>query len=77
VVDAAGTIYKPSGVLALVQTGSTPRLLASYKTVGEVTVKKAAKTTLSSVTLLYLVPTEQKVTEMRYEGKPGGLLLEK
>jgi len=77
VVDAAGTSYKPSGVMALAQAGSAVRVLANYKTVGEVTVKKAKGVTLSSITLLYLVPTEQKVPEIRYEGKPGGLPVEK
>ena len=79
VADAAGTAYKPSGVLALAgAAGPTQKLLASYKSAGEITtLKKVEGTTLTSVTLLYLVPTDQKATELRYQGKAGGLPLEK
>lgn len=77
VVDAAGTAYKPSGVVAVATVGGAQRLYATYKTTGDVTAKKVDGATLSSVTLLFLVPADQKATELRYQGKPGGLPLEK
>jgi hypothetical protein len=77
VVDPAGTAYKPSGVMGIATVGGAQRLYATYKTTGDVTAKKVDGATISSVTLLFLVPAEQKATELRYQGKAGGLPLEK
>jgi hypothetical protein len=77
VVDGAGTVYKPSGVFSVVGSAAGQKLLATYKSTGDVAVKKVDGTVPTSVTLVYLLPTGQKATELRYQAKPGGLPLEK
>jgi hypothetical protein len=78
VVDATGTAYKPSGVLGLAgPAGPTQKLLAVYRATGELTLKKVENAPLTSLTFVYLIPADQKATELRYQGKAGGLPLEK
>jgi hypothetical protein len=77
VADAAGNAYKPSGAFTSLGAGAAQKLLATYKSTGDITVKKVDGTTPASVTFIYLVPTGQKATELRYQGKPGGLPLER
>lgn len=78
VLDATGAVYKPSGVVTRIGGGPTERLLASYKsTGGDITVKKVDGATPAPVVFIYLIPTGQKATELRYQGKPDGLPLEK
>jgi len=79
VVDGAGASVKPSGVIGTVTKGrgAPPRLLANYKANGEVaSVGKVEGTTPTGVTLLYVLPADQKAKEIQYKGKAGGLPLE-
>lgn len=77
VVDATGAAYKPSGAFAGLGSGAAQKLFATYKSTGDISVKKVDGTTPLTITLIYLVPTGQKATELRYQSKPGGLPLEK
>jgi hypothetical protein len=76
VIDAAGTAYKPHGVYLTTQ--DTPKkFMAVYRAAAELgKLPKAAKATLGEVTLVYLLPKEQKGLEIRYNGMPEGLWLE-
>jgi hypothetical protein len=79
VVDSAGAISKPSGVVAAVaKAGAPSKLLASYKATAEVTsVPKVEGATPDDIRLFFLVAADQKAKEMQYQGKAGGLPLEK
>jgi hypothetical protein len=79
VLDGAGAVVKPSGVVATVtKAGGPPKLLASYKANGEVTsVTKVDGATPSNIKFFYLLAADQKAKELQYQGKAGGLPLEK
>jgi hypothetical protein len=78
VLDGAGAIIKPSGVVATVtKRGGPPKLLASYKATGEVTtVTKVDGAVVSDIRFYYLLPADQKGKELQYQGKAGGMPLE-
>lgn len=78
VVDGGGNAHKASGVYATVmKAGGAKHLLATYKSSGEVAAPPKDEGSVTSVTLIYLLPKDQKAKEIRFEGKEGGLQLEK
>ncbi|MDB5318858.1 MAG: hypothetical protein JWN40_489 [Phycisphaerales bacterium] len=79
VLDGAGAIVKPSGVVATVtKAGGPPKLLATYKAAGEVTsVPKVDGATATDIRFIYLLAADQKAKELQYQGKAGGVPLEK
>lgn len=78
VVDGEGNAHKANGVYATInQAGGVKKLLCSFKSSGEVGAPPKDDGQVSSVTFIYTIPKTQKAKEMRYQGKEGGLPLEK
>jgi hypothetical protein len=79
VLDGGGNVVKPSGVVAMVtKRGGAPKLLASYKANGAVaSVAKVDGATASDIRLFFVLAADQKAKELQYQGKAGGLPLEK
>ena len=79
VLDGGGNVVKPSGVVAMVsKPRGAPKLLASYKANGAVaSVAKVDGATASDIRLFFVLAADQKAKELQYQGKAGGLPLEK
>lgn len=69
--------YKYRGAFALVTIGGAQRLLARYEPESDAPGMSGSEGKVTSVTLIYLLPTGAKARELRYQEKPKGLPLEK
>jgi hypothetical protein len=75
--DATKTVYTPYGAYGMLKptAGGPDRVFFVYRAASQLGMFPIPQGKVDEVTLIYLVPAGQKVTEARYEFKPNGLPL--